>query len=186
MKFSNKFSKKRKALRPTSGKVKEALFNILRNNITMEGIHFLDLYAGTGAVGIEALREGASNVVFVEERTVCSKKINDCIKKLNTAGTASVFTKKVFSFIEYAELNQITFDIIFIDPPYHTEEIIHVLYSIDKSTILSQNGILIAEHFTKRQLPERFGKLHKIKDYHYGDTVLSFYKKASQKNNDLE
>jgi 16S rRNA (guanine(966)-N(2))-methyltransferase RsmD len=165
--------KKQKGLRPTTGKVREALFDILREKI--ENARFLDLYAGTGAVGIDALNEGASDVVFVEESSSYTKKISDLINKYRLTERASVFSKKVISFIERAELNKLSFDIIFLDPPYHTDEIFHTLSAIGRSNILNTDGIVIAEHFTKKQLPDRFDGLQKLKDYFYGDTILSFY-----------
>lgn len=151
----------------------EAIFNILRDQV--KDARFLDLYAGTGAVGIEAIRHGASNAVFVEASKSTAIGIGKISNKLRIAEKTRVITKKTVSFIRNAELNNMTFDIIFLDPPYHTDEIMHALSAIDKSTILEHKGIVIAEHFTKIKLPDRFDRLHKIKDYKYGDTVLSFY-----------
>jgi len=165
----------RKSLRPTTGKVREALFNILRGKIN--NARFLDLYAGTGAIGIEALRRGASEVVFVEISRGYTKNINQLLKKFGFTERASIIPKKVLSFIKWAEVKQLTFDIIFLDPPYHTEEIIHALSAIGRSNIAKEGGLVIAEHFVKRQLPERFGELQKIRDYNYGDTILSVYKR---------
>ncbi len=170
-----KTHKIQKSLRPTTGKVREALFDILRGKI--ENARFLDLYAGRGAVGINALNEGAAEVVFVEEIKGYAKKISEFMGKKRVAEKATVITKKVLSFIDRAELNRLTFDIIFLDPPYHTDEIMHVLSAIGKSHILKQNGTVIAEHFTKKQLQDNFDGLQKVKDYNYGDTVLSFYEK---------
>lgn len=165
---------KGKKLRPTTGKVREALFDILRGRI--DNASFLDLYAGTGAVGVEALKEGASEAVFVETGKSCTKDINQFIQKSGFTERARIVTKKVLPFIEWAELKGVSFDIIFLDPPYHTDEILYALSAIGKSNILKQKGLVVAEHFTKIQLPERFDKLEKIKDYNYGDTVLSIYK----------
>jgi 16S rRNA (guanine(966)-N(2))-methyltransferase RsmD len=164
-----------KALRPTTGKVREALFNILRGKI--ENTCFLDLYAGTGAVGIEALKQGASEVTFVEASKSCAKNISEGLNKFRFTVRARVITKKALSFIEWAEINRMTFDIIFLDPPYHKDEILQALSAIGELNILKDNGIVIAEHFTKKQLPDEFNNLQKVKDYNYGDTVLSFYKK---------
>lgn len=168
-----RISKQQKGLRPTTGKVREALFDILRGKI--ENASFLDLYAGTGAVGFDALNEGAGEVCFVEENRGSAKKITGLIDKRSASGNATVVTRKVISFIESAELQEMTFDIIFLDPPYHTEEVLHALSAIDKSTVLGRAGIVVAEHFAKKELPDRFDRLQKIKDYNYGDTVLSFY-----------
>ena len=173
MKRSSKTLIKPRDLRPTTGKVREALFDILRGKV--KDSRFLDLYAGTGAVGIDALREGASEVVFVEKSVGYSNKIKGLIDGRTFAGKAVVMNKKALSFIEWAESGNMTFDIIFLDPPYHTEEISLALIAIDGSNILDKGGTVIAEHFSKRELPENFDTLQKIKDYNYGDSILSVY-----------
>lgn len=166
-------TKKNKSLRPTTGRVREALFDILRGKI--KNARFLDLYAGTGAVGVDALGEGASEVVFVEESRESVKRIMDHIKKFHFSEKAVVVSKKVLSYIDWAELNHMTFDIIFLDPPYHTDEILQSLSAIGISDILDPDGVVIAEHFKKKQLPDKCEKLRKTKDYKYGDSVLSIY-----------
>lgn len=168
---------KKRVVRPTTGKVREALFDILRGQV--EKSRFLDLYAGTGAVGITALKEGASEVYFVEESKSYARHISNSVKKFRFSEKVRIISKKVLSFIDWAELNQLTFDIIFLDPPYQTDEILHTLSAIGLSDILESGGIVIAEHFTKKGLPEKFDKLQKVKDYYYGDTVLSFYEKLT-------
>ncbi len=178
MKQSAKISRssisRQKPLRPTTGKVREALFNIVRTCIS--NTYFLDLYAGTGAVGIEALRQGAADVVFVEANRSRSKKISGLVNKYRFTERARIVTKKALPFIEWAHLNLMTFDIIFLDPPYHNDEIVYALSAIGKYHVLKKEGILIAEHFAKKQLPERSGNLYKEKEYAYGDSVLSLYK----------
>lgn len=162
-------------LRPTTGKVRDALFNILREVI--KDACFLDLYAGTGAIGIEALRHGTSEVTFVETSSGNIKDIRQSLQRLGFSEKASIFNKKALSFIQWAGSKGYRFDIIFLDPPYHKDEVIKALHAIDKSDILRDDGMVIAEHFVKRQVPERFDKLQKIKDYRYGDTMLSLYKR---------
>ncbi|MBI4825636.1 MAG: 16S rRNA (guanine(966)-N(2))-methyltransferase RsmD [Nitrospirae bacterium] len=165
---------KGKSLRPTSNRVREALFDIIRSRV--ENARFLDLYAGTGAVGFAALKEGASEVFFVEVAKKNIVEINKAIEKKELGGQTKVISRKVSSFIEWAEEEGLSFDIIFIDPPYHTDEINKAMSAIGKSGILKEDGIVIAEHFVKMELPQMFERLEKTKDYHYGDTVLSFYK----------
>ena len=164
-----------KGLRPTTGKVKEALFNILRSRI--DEARFLDLYAGTGAVGIEALRQGAKEVIFVEASRSNAKSINDAIEKYHFSEKATVINKKVLTFLMHGELTENMFDIIFLDPPYHTDEILEAMAAIEESNILNDSGVVVAEHFAKKQLPERFKRLLRVRDYRYGDTVLSLYEK---------
>lgn len=163
----------KKSLRPTTSKVREAVFDILQDKI--RDARFLDLYAGTGVIGIEAARKGASEVVLIDESKKNAQHVSNLIRKFRLVERARIITKKTLSFIEWAEANQLSFDIIFLDPPYHSDEIIYVMTAIDQSTVLDHNGMVIAEHFKKRELPEKFDKLHKIKDYRYGDTVLSVY-----------
>ena len=173
MKTAGTRTKKSKTLRPTTGKVREAVFDILRSRIS--GARFLDLYAGTGAVGLEALSQGASEVVFVEADSNQYGKIKQLLEKRSAVQQSCIITKKASAFIKWAELQNLTFDIIFLDPPYHTDEIMHVLDEIGQSQLLAQDGIVVAEHFKKKHLPDNFGKLQRVKDYRYGDTVLSLY-----------
>ena len=165
-----------KTLRPTTSKAREALFDILRGKI--KDVRFLDLYAGTGAIGIDALKEGASEVVFVEGSRGNVERINELIGKYCFEEKSMVITRKVLSFIEAAELENQKFDIIFLDPPYHTDEIVHAMSAISNAPILDKEGTVIAEHFKKKQLPESFNKLKKIKEYNYGDTVFTFFKQS--------
>lgn len=176
MKRSGRTAHTHKDLRPTSNKVREALFDILRGGI--ENSRFLDLYAGTGAVGLDALEEGAAEVTFVEGNKNYSRNIGDLIQKRHFSDRAEIVNKKALTFIEWAELESRVFDIIFMDPPYHSEEITYALKAIDLSGILDHEGTVIAEHFSKKVLPEKCGSLQKIKDYHYGDSTLSIYRKG--------
>lgn len=167
----------KKTLRPTTGKVREALFDILRGRI--DKTRFLDLYAGTGAIGIDALKEGAAEVVFVESSNESIKKISRLTQKSGFPEKIKVITKRVLPFIEWAEGNGMRFDIIFLDPPYHTDEVLAALSAIGRSHILDKEGVVIAEHFKKRELPGRFGKLYKLRDYRYGDSVLTLYSEVN-------
>jgi len=168
--------RRQKTLRPTTGKVREALFNILRDRINEA--RFLDLYAGTGVVGIEALKQGASEVVLVEASKSSVKSIQEAVRKSRFAERIQVVEKKAASYIEWAGAKGFAFDIIFLDPPYHSDEIVLILFAIGNSPVLKEGGLVIAEHFTKKVLPDDFGALHKTKEYKYGDSVLSIYEPA--------
>jgi 16S rRNA (guanine(966)-N(2))-methyltransferase RsmD len=171
-------SSSRRGLRPTTSKVREAVFNILFDKI--RGARFLDLYAGTGAIGLEALSRGASEVFFVEANKNYIENIKQVVQKRGLSEKTNIFKKTALSFIKWAKANHLFFDIIFMDPPYHTDEIVYALNAIDSSRILREEGIVIAEHFKKRHLPEKMENLQKVRDYSYGDTVLSLYKKESK------
>ena len=176
MKRDDRTPGRQKTLRPTTGKVREALFNILRDRIN--DARFLDLYAGTGVIGIEALKQGASEVVLVETSRSSAKSIHEAIMKNRFTDRARVIGQKAVSYIEWAGANQLKFDIIFLDPPYQSDEIMLVLSAIDSTPVLKKGGIVIAEHFTKKLLPETFDNMHKTRDYKYGDSVLSIYEHA--------
>ncbi len=164
--------------RATSNKVREALFNILTHEI--EGARFLDLYAGSGRVGIEALRRGASHVTFVEHNRHAAEDIKARLGKERLSGEVVVVRKKSISYIHDITDKNDQFDIIFLDPPYHTEEILDALSAISKTSVLSAEGTVVAEHFAKKELPGRFDKLIKMRDYHYGDSVLTVFRYAQE------
>jgi len=161
------------ALRPTAAKVRSALFDILSHQII--GASFLDLYAGTGAIGIEAISRGAHRTYFVEQDKKHLKNLENnlercCLRDKSEiiSGTASVF------------LNQIkhVFDLVFVDPPYGSGEIEKVLISLKQGDMILPGGRLIFEHQHKQMLPKVIGKIYLEKQYQYGDTVLSFYGKS--------
>jgi 16S rRNA (guanine966-N2)-methyltransferase len=181
------FVKKSKAgeLRPTSAKVRQAIFNILGDKII--GASFLDLYAGTGAVGIEALSRGAKKTVFVDDNSLRVNIIKELIEKFGFKDRAVVIKDKTLNFLRKTEF---IFDIIFVDPPYASGEIDVVLPLIDDCNILRDNGIVIAEHSSKKTPPftspldkggiREVGSLRLIKTYRYGDTSLTLYRKEEK------
>ncbi len=160
-------------LRPTSSKVREALFDIIRNRLS--GALFLDLYAGTGGVGIEALSRGASKVVFVESSKSRVKMLERLLNEFNFADQSSVLNVKACDFIRKEAEEGKKYDIVFLDPPYHSGELTEALLLIGEGGILEDGGIVIAEHFFKTKLPETMNRLRLVKAYKYGDTVLSVY-----------
>jgi 16S rRNA (guanine(966)-N(2))-methyltransferase RsmD len=162
-------------LRPTSSKVREAIFNILQAEI--DQALFLDLYAGTGAVGLEALSRGAERVFFVENSQTRSKAIADYIKKLDLESKAAVYHEKAEAFLHRAMRTGMKFDIIFADPPYISDEIEKVLPYVGEYGILKDYGWMLVEHSAKKVLPEHMHDIKKIKNYKYGDTMITSYRK---------
>jgi 16S rRNA (guanine966-N2)-methyltransferase len=163
-------------LRPTSSKVREALFDILRNKI--EGASFVDLYAGTGTIGLEALSRGATKAVFIEPDALRIASIRKSVIGLGFDSKTSVVQSRAEQFLQKASDQNATFDIFFIDPPYQTDEIEKVLPVIGESGLVSEDGVVVIEHFFKRQIPERAGRLKIVRSYRYGDTMLTLYRKA--------
>jgi len=162
-------------LRPTSSKVREALFDIIRNRL--ESAHFVDLYAGSGTVGLEALSRGAEHVVFVEPDKLRTVMIQKNIESLGFSGNASISKTDAENFLRKAALESSGYDILFLDPPYRSEEIEKVLPLIGGSKILNDEGLVIVEHFIKKTPPRVAGSLILSKQYRYGDTMLTLYRK---------
>jgi 16S rRNA (guanine966-N2)-methyltransferase len=163
-------------LRPTSAKVREAVFDILRNRI--DGAIFVDLYAGTGTMGLEALSRGANKSVFVEPDDLRFRTIKKSAYDFGFQDRAHIIKGRANEFINKRNAGKEKFDIIFIDPPYQSDETDTILPLIGQQDILSEGGTVIVEHFFKRKMPEKAGTLIYLKNYRYGDTVLTFYGKA--------
>jgi 16S rRNA (guanine966-N2)-methyltransferase len=163
-------------LRPTSSKVREALFDILRNKI--EGASFVDLYAGTGTVGLEALSRGAGISVFIEPDELRIRTIKNNVLRLGFSEQALVAKGRAYEFLQKASTENEGFDIFFIDPPYDSEEIEKVLPLLGEEGLVNEDGVVIVEHFFKRQVPEKAGRLKMKRSYRYGDTMLTLYRKV--------
>ncbi len=162
-------------LRPTSSKVREALFDILRDRV--RGTSFLDLYAGTGGVGIEALSRGASRVVFVDADRLRVKMIRQFLAEFNFLDRAVAVNSDGYRFLRKEEGRGHRYRIVFLDPPYRSDELVEVLPLIGEGCILEDDGLVVAEHFSKTRLPEDIKGLRLIRSYKYGDTMLSVYGK---------
>jgi 16S rRNA (guanine966-N2)-methyltransferase len=167
-------------LRPTSSKVREALFDILRDRI--EGASFVDLYAGTGTVGLEALSRGAEQAVFVEPDELRFGTIKKSTAEFGFRNRSMVIKEEALAFLKKAVEGRESFDILFIDPPYGSDEIDKVLPIIGGSGLLSEAGVVIVEHFSKKKVPETAGGLKMKKSYRYGDTMLTLYGKVGNEN----
>jgi 16S rRNA (guanine(966)-N(2))-methyltransferase RsmD len=166
---------KKELLRPTSSKVREALFDILRDSV--RGAVFVDLYAGTGTVGFEALSRGAKKTVFVEQNFFRVRAIHKIAREIGFEGKAEVIRGKAYDFIAQHAGEQV--DICFVDPPYKSNEIDAVLPLIGETDFLSKEGIVVVEHFFKRKVPERAGNVIMSRSYRYGDTMLTIYRKVA-------
>lgn len=162
--------------RPTSDRVKESLFNIISGYILDSNV--LDLFAGTGNLGIEALSRGAYSAVFVDLSVECFNIINENLVHTKLADRATVITGEAVNVLDRLKVQNKKFDIIFLDPPYNKNLIQETLKIIDKNDIISDNGIVIAEKDIADIIPEEQGTLKLIRNQKYGDTVLAFYKKV--------
>ena len=155
-------------LRPTSGLVREALFNILGDRV--EDARVLDLYAGTGALGIEALSRGATSAVFVDGEAAACEAILQSLSRAGFSSQGKVVRGRLPAALGHIEGE---FDLIFMDPPYnleHTEETL-----AGAAAKPAPGGVVVYEHGSKYNPPERPAGLHAYERREYGDSALSFY-----------
>ena len=159
--------------RPTSERVKEAVFSIIQFEV--EGSRVLDLFAGTGQMGIEALSRGAAGAVFVDERRDACQLVRENLKRTRLAEKAQVVQ---VDFLTYLRSCRATFDLIFLDPPYREEFLENALNSISEIDILSDRGIIICERPVEKGLEGTFSGLVRGKDYRYGKTWITLFRKG--------
>ncbi|MGB9903356.1 MAG: 16S rRNA (guanine(966)-N(2))-methyltransferase RsmD [Desulfotomaculales bacterium] len=162
--------------RPTTEMVKGALFNILAP--VLEGSRFLDLFAGCGNVGIEALSRGARTVFFVEKDPRAVKVIAENLRILSLSAFARVMRDDVFVAVKKLGRKGERFEVIFLDPPYGRHMEVPVMEAIAKSGLLQPEGVLIAESTKREVLPFRINGLVLVRQEKYGDTMLTFYKEG--------
>ena len=163
--------------RPTSDRLRETLFNILSSRL--EGCRFVDLYAGTGAVGIEALSRGASHVWFAEKADAPLKFLRQNLYALKISRDFTLGDRGVGALLQ--SLGKLTqpVDLVYLDPPYEAEDeysgTLNFFGSIRGRAVLAQDALVIAEHSSKAKLPARFGGLEQIRLLKQGDAALSFF-----------
>jgi 16S rRNA (guanine966-N2)-methyltransferase len=167
-------------LRPTADRLRETLFDVLTagNPSALEGTVWLDLFAGTGAVGIEALSRGASMVYFVEKSAKAAELIRQNLHSLGVEKGFLVIQHDVKTAVRGLAEEEVTADFIFLDPPYRMEEAYgQTLESVGESRLPKPGSIVIAEHQKKFDPGEAFASLHRFRKLEQGDSALSFYKK---------
>jgi 16S rRNA (guanine966-N2)-methyltransferase len=170
---------KGKRLRPLTGQAKEALYNILAADIA--DASFLDLFAGTGSVGIEALSRGAKLAIFVEMDRKVVETLRENLEITGFSDRSEVYCLDVLKALDVIGKRNGKFDIVFIGAPYHDTVLFDTMKSIAGKDILNDDGVVIAEHSVRQQIDELYGNYRKVRDARYGDTVLSFYKKEINK-----
>jgi 16S rRNA (guanine966-N2)-methyltransferase len=167
--------------RPTSDRLRETLFNVLAPRI--EGAVFVDLYAGSGAVGIEAISRGAREAIFVENAEAALTAIRKNLASLGIKGGYALEPRGAPAALKRLTASDRTADIIFLDPPYANvsdyENTLSLLGN-ECAPLLAQNGIVIAEHIKKLELPDDCGKLHRYRLLKQGDAALSFFSPSGE------
>lgn len=166
-------------LRPTSSRVREALLSILAHRT--QDARVVDLYAGTGALGLEAMSRGARQVVFVDNHVAATRILRENVTRCGHDERCVVITQDVETFLasppSFGEPP--AFDLAFVDPPYHTTDLDRLLERLDQCGKLAVHGLVILEHFFKHAVPSRTGTLTQMRQSRYGDTMLTFYRRTT-------
>ncbi|MFA6129944.1 MAG: 16S rRNA (guanine(966)-N(2))-methyltransferase RsmD [Candidatus Omnitrophota bacterium] len=162
-----------RGIRPTQDKVRKAIFDILGD---IGGLSFLELYAGSGAVGFEALSRGVSELTMVEcnHNSVLAIKKNIALLKASSCNLYYLDAEKA---IKLLCRDKKSFDIIFLDPPYHEGMAKKILHTLEGYDILAPNGLIVAQHPKTELLAEPSPKFNLIKEASYGDTLISIFRK---------
>ena len=158
--------------RPTTDRVKEAMFSII--HFELPGGDVLDLFGGTGQLGIEALSRGAKSAVFVDAGEPACRLIRENLKRCRMEGQGRVVRS---DYLDYLSRSAETFDIILLDPPYAEVFLENALKRITEIDILRSGGIIVAERPLGKELPWEFSGYTRSKDYKYGKTLLTIYRK---------
>ncbi len=162
------------ALRPTSDRVREALFSILGSHVV--GCRFLDLYAGTGAIGIEAVSRGAACVTCVESQRDALALLRRNVADCGMGEHMVVRAQTVTQFLGRPQLWQGPYDIVFADPPYAmAHDLADLLAASSPDMLLAPDARLVIEHGRRAVMPETLGPCTLQRAYRYGDTMLSVY-----------
>lgn len=160
--------------RPTADRVKEALFSMI--NFDLPGARVLDLFGGTGQLGIEALSRGAASAVFVDHRAEACDLIRENLKRTGLTAQAKVVRA---DYMQYLENCRETFDIVLLDPPYAEIFLENSLKKLIEIDILQSGGIIIAEYPVLKSLEYEFPGYQRNKDHKYGKTMLAVYRKIA-------
>lgn len=163
-----------RATRPTADLVRESLFNILAPRVA--GARVLDLFAGSGGVGIEALSRGASEAVFVESDPRALAALKENLDALGLVDRARVIGRNAVRALEGLRASGERFDLIFADPPYHGPLAGETLAALTDGALLTPHGVLVMEHFAKHPLPKSAGVLRAVRTRRFGESSLTFFR----------
>lgn len=162
------------ATRPTTDKVKEALFSMI--GPFFDGERVLDLFAGTGGLGIEALSRGAGSAVFVDASPRSIEVVRRNLEAAGMTGQAEVYRNDAARAVKALERKGASFDLIFLDPPYAMEDGDRLLAEIAERGLAAEGAVAVLEHASSRSYPERFERFERFKFAAYGEAALSIYR----------
>ena len=162
-------------VRPTTDKVREAVFSML-SAMSVGWDRGLDLFAGSGALGLEALSRGAGWVDFVDQNNKCCQIIKQNLAKTGFIDSAHVYCCPAMKAINFLETN---YDLVFLDPPYADMNLGELVTGLARSKLVSESTLVTASHASRSPLHDRYDDLSKIKEKRYGDTCISIYQKEA-------
>jgi 16S rRNA (guanine966-N2)-methyltransferase len=177
-----------KFTRPMADRVREALFSMLAS-LGVEPVRVLDLYAGTGGIGIEALSRGAESADFVERNAAAAAVVRANLAHTRYIDVTRVYQEPVATFLARAERNQTDiapYDLIFMDPPYADPDLVAMLERVGRSSLVESGTMLVIGHSPRVTLPQHAGLLRRLRERCYGDSCFSIYQDAHADVDEVE
>jgi 16S rRNA (guanine(966)-N(2))-methyltransferase RsmD len=169
--------------RPITDMIKEALFNVIGSDIN--GAYLLDLFAGSGSVGIEALSRNAAGVIFIDQSINAVKTIEYNLANCKFNNNFEIYRKDVFKALYILHKRKLKFEYIYVDPPFNSDTIIdRVLPAIEKADVLKETGLLIIRTRRQKELPTILLTLDQYRVNNYGDSTLHYYRKQEEERLD--
>jgi len=162
------------SLRPTSDRLRETFFNVVAGRV--EDSHFLDLCAGSGAIGIEALSRGAAQVTFIDQSRRAHQVISDNLAHCGITSDVKLVNRDALTALKYYAAHGLQFDLIYFDPPYDSGIYSPVMFLLGTRGLVTPGGLVVAEHRRKDNLATDYGELQRSRVLNQGDSALSFYK----------
>lgn len=166
-------SPKNQDIRPTLDRVRETVFNILAPSV--EGCRFLDVFAGTGANGIEALSRGAAHAVFVDSSPASLRMVNVNLEKTRLGDSGTVIQASLPGGLSRIAHNQRAFNIVYADPPFNFGDYAALLSPLLETNLVAEDGLCVLEHSKRSDLPDSVGILTRTRVKEFGETHVSFY-----------
>lgn len=160
-------------VRPTSDRLRETLFNVISSGV--KGARFVDICAGTGAVGIEALSRGAAHVTFIEQNRQAAQVLEDNLKNCGISENVKVIHREAITTLKYFNQHFLQFDYFYLDPPYDSDLYSQVLWTLAKSKLIAEEGLVIVEHRKKIELHPNYDHLRPYREIEQGDSSLTFF-----------
>lgn len=161
-----------KQTRPTSDRLRESIFNILKAHI--EPLHVLDLFAGSGAFGIEAISRGAQKAVFIDNQMAACSLMDENIRHCGIESNAYVMCWDISRNLDCLDKTALLFDLVFLDPPYNKDLVVPTLGHLTKSKWIDNGALIVVEHHIDEPLPKKLPLLKTIDIRRYGKILVSF------------